>query len=347
MFGLEVLDLALGMIFIYLLLSLICTAINELIESFLKLRSVDLEQGIREILQDYDGNGLAKQFYDHPIIFSLFRDTYDPEKIRNRGSSNNKKKRYTRGTGLPSYIPAKTFSFAMLDVLAKSNVPVQGGTANAEPPDPMAALRNGIMNNPALQSNPRLQQVVLSVANASGGEVSKVREIIEGWYNSSMDRVSGWYTRRVKRIIFVMGFILAIAMNADSIAIFNSLANDKPVRNAVVAQATAFHENHPDSVPPTELRTSTESLKKLGLPIGWGWRSDLNHKAEISNLKAVPPAGFYSWLVKILGWLATALAISLGAPFWFDMLNKIMVVRATVKPAEKSPEEGSEDRRRK
>jgi hypothetical protein len=44
-----------------------------------------------------------------------------------------------------------------------------------------------------------------------------------------------------------------------------------------------------------------------------------------------------------LGWLLTALAVSLGAPFWFDMLNKIIVVRSTVKPHEKSREEGSKD----
>jgi hypothetical protein len=43
----------------------------------------------------------------------------------------------------------------------------------------------------------------------------------------------------------------------------------------------------------------------------------------------------------VLGWLVTALALSLGAPFWFDMLNKFMVVRSTIKPKEKSPDEPS------
>jgi hypothetical protein len=48
----------------------------------------------------------------------------------------------------------------------------------------------------------------------------------------------------------------------------------------------------------------------------------------------------------VLGWLVTALAVSLGAPFWFDLLNKFMVIRSTVKPHEKSPEEASEDRQK-
>jgi hypothetical protein len=45
----------------------------------------------------------------------------------------------------------------------------------------------------------------------------------------------------------------------------------------------------------------------------------------------------------LAGWLLTALAVSLGAPFWFDTLNKIMVVRSTVKPSEKSRDEASKD----
>ena len=52
------------------------------------------------------------------------------------------------------------------------------------------------------------------------------------------------------------------------------------------------------------------------------------------------------WLIVICGWLVTAFAVMLGAPFWFDVLNKFMVIRSTVKPHEKSPEEASEDRQR-
>jgi hypothetical protein len=52
-------------------------------------------------------------------------------------------------------------------------------------------------------------------------------------------------------------------------------------------------------------------------------------------------------IAPLFGWLATAMAVSLGAPFWFDVLNKVMVIRSTVKPHEKSGDEGSEDRQPK
>ncbi len=48
-----------------------------------------------------------------------------------------------------------------------------------------------------------------------------------------------------------------------------------------------------------------------GIPIGWGDGS-VTWKAITSHLP---------------GWLLTALALSLGAPFWFDLLNKVVNVR--------------------
>lgn len=56
------------------------------------------------------------------------------------------------------------------------------------------------------------------------------------------------------------------------------------------------------------------------------------------------PSGAGGWFAKVSGLLLTAIAITLGAPFWFDVLNKIIVVRSTVKPKEKSPEEPPVDR---
>jgi len=70
----------------------------------------------------------------------------------------------------------------------------------------------------------------------------------------------------------------------------------------------------------------------MKLPIGWNPAPPVN---DVPNV-----------LVLILGWLVTAFAATLGAPFWFDVLNKIMVIRSTVKPHEKSPEEASEDRQK-
>jgi len=83
-------------------------------------------------------------------------------------------------------------------------------------------------------------------------------------------------------------------------------------------------------------QVTTSSL----LPLGWKhpWHSYEDY------FRVAPKDAIFSALTILAGWVMTALAISFGAPFWFDLLNKFMVVRSTVKPHEKSPEEGSEDR---
>jgi hypothetical protein len=78
-------------------------------------------------------------------------------------------------------------------------------------------------------------------------------------------------------------------------------------------------------------------IKSLGFPIGW----------DNDDPRTRYPDGPLEWLYKIFGLFITGIAVSLGAPFWFDLLNKFMVVRSTVKPTEKSPDESSEDRQAK
>src|SRR5205807_1668393 len=82
------------------------------------------------------------------------------------------------------------------------------------------------------------------------------------------------------------------------------------------------------------------ALGKLNLPIGWtGWTPSFWPPPDLADF---PKQFVFPWL----GWLLTAIAASLGAPFWFDILNKVMVIRSTVKPHEKSPEEASDDRQK-
>lgn len=380
MSGFEMLDVAIGIIFIFLLLSLICTAINELVESKLKLRAVDLEQGIRNLLNEPTGMDLTQKLYDHQLVYSLFRGTYNPRLIRNNNAdttvnntdNNLMDKRYARGQNLPSYIPSRNFALALMDILVPATSTTASGATGAlakplaalptptenggqrAPADPMplAPLRTAVL---AIQNNDRLQKALLSIIDAAGNDTTKAREGIENWFNSGMDRVAGWYKRRVQKIVFVMGFVLAILMNADSIAIFTNLANDRPLREAIVAEAKGYKNPATDNASDNEkLVKNVKTLDELGLPIGWGWASYFNDgKDAVRNYKAVPTFdtdhfwnSLGSWFLKAFGWFITGMAVSLGAPFWFDMLSKIMVIRSTVKPHEKSQEEASQDRQK-
>lgn len=43
------------------------------------------------------------------------------------------------------------------------------------------------------------------------------------------------------------------------------------------------------------------------------------------------------WITKFFGLILTVFAASLGAPFWFDILNKIISIRSTGKAQKDTP----------
>src|SRR5512136_2378292 len=109
MLGSSILEVAIGLVFIYLLLSLICSALQESLEAWLKVRASQLESGLRELLHDKDGTHLLRSLYNHPLIYGLFRGDYDPARVRSGWSMK---------TNLPTYIPAENFAATLMDTLA-------------------------------------------------------------------------------------------------------------------------------------------------------------------------------------------------------------------------------------
>src|SRR5262245_39580790 len=118
MFGLEILDVAVGLVLTNLLMSLILTSVQEGIEWWFKSRAVDLEHAIGEILQG--DQTLVQQFYQHPLIYALYRGGAPPAQVKGAATNatSNNLSGLTREQ-LPSYIPRETFSAAVLDLLSK------------------------------------------------------------------------------------------------------------------------------------------------------------------------------------------------------------------------------------
>lgn len=365
MFGSEILDVAIGLCLIFLSVSLICTAAREGLEGILKMRSMDLERGIRELLNDPDGSTIAKSFYEHPLIYALYSGTYDPAKLKatvNPLASPGMRMSFWARRNLPSYIPASSFAGALMDIVAR------GAMSGTPYPSPMGQtlsvekLRASVYTLPS----DKLQRALLSAIDLAQGDLDAAKKNLESWFDSSMDRVSGWYKRRTQLFLFLLGLTVAVAMNIDAIHLTERVSRDKALRTTLVQQADKI------VTPPAGVNTPNETLANLqkqsfaevkaqlddlGLPIGWSSPVPQLEAACAARQPAASaaPAGSaapctkrhsdtYTYFKMGLGWLITALAVMLGAPFWFDLLNKFMVIRATVKPHEKSPEEGSEDR---
>jgi hypothetical protein len=300
MFGMQTLDVAIGMVFIYLILALTCTAINEVIAGWLDRRSKNLVMGIRNLLQDPEErnnksgkdapDSLFSKFYSHPLIKSL----------EEKGAR-------------PSYIPSRTFALTFLAIIDSDNA---GG------PRTIADIRTAVDRLP----NDYVKKSLLVLIDEAEGDFKKVQENIEIWFNNAMDRVSGWYKKRTQTIVLFIAIGLVAFLNADTIRISKALANNSALREAVVAQAQEYAKanqtaGNTTDTPQNRIQENVDKLQQLGVPIGYegeGW-----------------PKGLVGWLSKIFGLLLTVGAASLGAPFWFDVLNKFINVRA----AGKSPDE--------
>jgi hypothetical protein len=307
MFGSEVLDVAIGILFVYLTLSLICSAIQEGIAAFFKLRSKDLYLGIRNLLNDPKGTGLVQDFYNHPLIDTLFPGSYQP------GDHDN----------LPSYIPPQAFALAIMDLAVPPPSPAAAPSGGDAAPS-SRSLQDAIAGSTTL--SPKTSQALLTLVNAAGNDAAKARDNIEQWYSHAMERVASLYKRKTQAIIFAIGAVLCAAVNADSIGLVNSLSTDKAVRDSLVAAANKSAAAPATASAQSDFESNLARIRTSGLPIGW------MRQAAPGDLRAIPHSPG-DWVQKIIGILLTIAAISLGAPFWFDVLSKVTVIRSAIKPS--------------
>jgi hypothetical protein len=295
LFNSIVLDWAIGIVFVYLLLAIICTTINEWIAGATKVRSKTLEKAIAQLL-DNQPSGTApgavdsflRQFYAHPLITGMMAP--------NR----------TGAAAHPTYLEARTFATTVMDLAT----PGKPGTIT------FADLADGIGHLP----NGDVRTALLALIQNAAGNLDIAQKNIEQWFDDTMERTSGWYKRRTELVTVLVAVLLTVGTNADTVRIGRILWTHPTMRALMVEEAKS-HQQQITSTDKDNPRdeASRDDLDKLSLLLGWSGE----------NLKDWP-----AWPSRLLGWFLTATAISLGAPFWFDLLNKFMNLRnAGKKPA--------------
>jgi hypothetical protein len=343
MFGSKILEVAIGVIFVFLLVSLICSAIREGIESWVKARAAFLEQGIRELLHDKSAVGIARAVYTHPLIYGLYLDQYRPR-------TDARLDALSRGGNLPSYIPARSFALALLDIAARGHGSQGEASSPTAPELTLALVRQNVLN---IENGP-VQRVLIGAIDTAGGDMERAVSNVAAWFDSGMDRVSGAYKRATQKLLLGIGLAVAVGMNVNTIAIAHFLFRHDAERAALVARAETVARDSSILRTGRDVRyaSARAALDSLRLPVGWDdmelvrpWSTRQVTDAFGARTTVVEGRGLWLHVFEPgVGWLITALAAMLGAAFWFDVLNRVMVVRSTVKPHEKSPEESSEDR---
>jgi molecular chaperone GrpE (heat shock protein) len=351
MFGSAILEVIIGLALIYLLLSMMCSALNEWLAGILQLRSTTLRDGIMKLLNDPNGEALAKHFFAHPLIRGLA----------------------TSAGGFPSYISARTFARVLIDLVApadgqqpdlraiytaarakiaelagrddelgrvllilinEAGVDPQRLEESAKMLQQLEQTRLGLLDFVARAGNEiaqieyaattleklaELEATLKQTEEAANAKLLQAQANVETYFNEAMERLSGWYKRRVQVIIFGLALVVSLLLNVDTLAIASDLATDPARRAALVAVAEGV-QPLPERVddPLATVAELNSQLADLGIPLGW----------------AGLPTGVGGWGLKVLGLLVSAFAIAQGAPFWFELLGKLLNVRMTGKKPE-------------
>jgi hypothetical protein len=364
--GLPALDVAIGLSFVFLLLSLVASTLQEFIANLLSLRAKTLEQGLRNMLADSTpapaGSAAAQDppegqprqakrdllydVYVHPLIRSLYRQgrfigrttltpqadteaTPDPQKQANATSDK------VTGIRLPSYISPRSFALALIDTITPGLTVTNTDGKAKEPHDVIAETRKAITD---LNIPPGVKHRLLTLLDDARGDVDKFRHNIEAWFDDTMARVSGWYKRQAQIIILVLAVLITVALNANTLTIGERLWHDPTLRATVVQQAGkggSFPKGTDAQQNLNEAIKNVEAVKQTGVPLGWAQGSKQSDDPRHIHFDSV--GGWAAWLG---GWLLTILAVSLGAPFWFDTLGRLSRLRGTGKPETPLPATG-------
>ncbi len=316
-----ILEVAIGLVFTWLVLSIGTMQVQEWISGFLSWRARFLEQALLNMLSSED---MVERFYAHPLIRSISPPGKKPGEVRR-----------------PSYIPAQRFAAALLEILLSTGQPAGGLPTSNQ-------MREGLRN--LQQSSPTVaavlwQQYPNLEASLERGELNLTiwRAQLEEWFNDAMDRLSGAYKRHAQQWSLIIGLGLALLFNVDTIAIARQLWREPTLRQTIVQQAAA--QSTIDSSRGVE--QVRQYMDMLSLPVGWSVRAPAENEQcgwqwgqpvypavwvgdECRLLSTLPRMDDpWGWLSKIIGIFLSGLATMQGAPFWFDVLQRLVNLRST------------------
>ncbi|MDT7579340.1 MAG: hypothetical protein QOK35_604 [Pseudonocardiales bacterium] len=231
----------------------------------------------------------------------------------------------------PQYVSGRTFARALVDLLVSTD-------PDGTPPVVLRIEKIRVAVD-SLPAELPLRRPLLSFLARAGGDVEVFERAVEQWYDEQMAKIGGWYKRWSRVILGVVGFLVAAAVNIDTVQVAHSLYVDAPLQQAVVATADAgalCRDVTDPQARTTCATTQLETLRAAGLPVGysagcdpaaWTWGPCWRWSDQDT------PSG-WDFPRKLLGWLVTAFAVSFGAPFWFEALSKLGSLRnAGTKPS--------------
>ncbi|WP_018616623.1 hypothetical protein [Segetibacter koreensis] len=286
MFNNIALDVFIGLIFVYLLYSLLTSIIQEIIAAILNLRAAVLVKAIRVMLEDRKPLDLkSRSFLGRTMerVRNYFRNKHDyitchlPDDTLAKAFYKYPSIKYLSSNSLrskPSYIDPKNFSATLVRILRGENydgsITQMQAIYNRLYPAVMGTQEDSKISSVEVgQVDPlvapikaetldQLRQLYIDAHN----DINRFKTLLEGWFNEMMERANGWYKRQTRVIIFYIGVIIVVWGNVDTIKIRNILSTDKTARAQMVQLAIQAQQKYAAAINTIKDRIKDTAYKK-------------------------------------------------------------------------------------
>jgi hypothetical protein len=349
----QFLETGIGIVFIFLLMAIMVSSLHDILFSWFSHKGKFMLKALRLALNEDQNCQWAELVYDHPRIDTLKKSQKHP----------------------PSYIASSTFANVLIDVvIARGNsypVEVAGDHIKVLPGKNSESLCAGFEAGLQTLKESHTVHLFRSFLTHAGSDDNKLTKAIEDWFNEYMERVGGWYRRKARVNLLIISAFLTLIMNVDTIHLSKTLWKNALLRESVANAATEFTGANTIIGADTtldqklnSLKTSYEKLGLLSLPFGWilpgnepgsPWLRLKTEKEALLKSNSGGVSKFFKrvfiygkyytrmgWYflkqitpLKLCGWLFTTFAVSFGAPFWFDFLNRLVSFRKSKSVPEK------------
>lgn len=315
---LGILELVIGLVFIYFILGLMSTVVREIFANLMNYRANTLEAWLKDTFSDQLGSNLLK----NKLIDGL-----------------------TPKDRKANYYPTRVFINALLDQInSEKDEKAEDKVDGVDKPYNIDSIKEKITASDLLPAD--FKRTLLQSISESRGDLNRFKNDVGNWFDQAMVRISGTYKKHTQKALLLISFIIVVAVNADTITLTKYFHDNPGQRKAMVEnidrmvaegeleklyQDIVFENDTAQNasiMPVDSLKAEIQTFRDLNaeltsyeLPLGW---QAVTIGIGFVNL---PKLGWI--LSKICGLLLTTLAVSIGAPFWYDVLNKLVNLRSS------------------
>lgn len=356
------LDFLIALVYTIAIGSVCLSLIYEMLVYYYKYRAKYLKKLIDDVLDDKTLNlNFSELFYAHPQI-DLTKKTYRhlPSYISSRNFSE-------------TLISMMIRTYESMD---EKFVPDSKGGQVFIKPEVTTDCVSRFKSAVSKMHYSDLKILLTNFIDSSDGNRDKLVNNISNWFDEYMNRSSGWYKMKSQKRMFVLALVLCISMNIDFFKVSGTLFHDKELSKHIADYAAIHYKQQEDSMMailkpvktvPTDTSSANEDAQQVNNDIDTinaQYRNDSVRAAIQLDLlrdnfhlidslyKGNAPIGWpadgihkwqdvlrvnIDWLSKLFGFFISAALLAIGAPFWFDLLGKLVNLRKSgQKPTEVS-----------